>query len=144
MRYIPSACKDLIKEDFNKSGHPITDAQTGIISFSLFHFYSFLSNFNPIFFDAEKLNNCLEYSLYLNWLGYQMLMFLLFYIIFAPIFGTLADKGVSRKWLLFIGITGWSIAAGSAAFSINFESFLVSRYLSWYSPHHFNVMIEIN
>jgi hypothetical protein len=50
IRYIPSACKELIKKDFNNSFNtsgPITDAQTGI-SFRPFIYY-YLSWFFRIF-----------------------------------------------------------------------------------------------
>jgi len=48
-------------------------------------------------------------------------------MISSPIFGTLADCGVSRKLLLVGGIIFWSLAARSAFFALNFPMFLASR-----------------
>ena len=45
----------------------------------------------------------------------------------SPIFGALADRGVSRKGLIAAGVVVWSLATAAGAFSTNFATFMLAR-----------------
>jgi len=53
--------------------------------------------------------------------------FIVVFMFACPVFGHLADKGISRKLLLMSAIIIWSLATGATFFSWNFGSFLVCR-----------------
>jgi MFS family permease len=84
--------KDLIKADFK-----LTDAQTGSAVF--------VRSRHLVVFCPHLLTLILQ-------------VFIVVYMFAAPIFGTLSDRGVNRKLLLFCGVILWSLAAASAYFSV--------------------------
>ena len=51
-----------------------------------------------------------------SWLGLLTSVFLVSYMVFAPIFGWLADR-MSRWWLIGIGVIVWSLASGASGLS---------------------------
>ncbi|PRP81131.1 major facilitator superfamily protein [Planoprotostelium fungivorum] len=55
--------------------------------------------------------------------------FIVVYMIFSPIFAALADRGVSRKFLLIAGVVWWSLSTGAVYFSHHFWEFTIYRSL---------------
>eukprot|EP01116_Phalansterium_solitarium_P012713 TRINITY_DN2924_c1_g1_i1.p1 TRINITY_DN2924_c1_g1~~TRINITY_DN2924_c1_g1_i1.p1 ORF type:complete len:497 (+),score=150.36 TRINITY_DN2924_c1_g1_i1:782-2272(+) len=54
-------------------------------------------------------------------------LFIVTYMIASPFFAWLADRGVSRRLLMSIGVIIWSIATAAGAFAYHFWSFLLFR-----------------
>jgi predicted MFS family arabinose efflux permease len=67
-----------------------------------------------------------------NWaeakMGALSTAFMVSYMIFAPIFGLLADR-MSRWWLIAIGVAVWSIASGTSGLATGFVVLLITRIL---------------
>jgi len=63
-----------------------------------------------------------------KYLGLLQTAFVVCYMMFAPVFGYLGDR-YSRKWLLAIGISFWSLSTLIGSFMHNFWLFLMFRAL---------------
>jgi len=63
-----------------------------------------------------------------KYLGLLQTAFVVCYMLFAPVFGYLGDRH-SRKWLLAIGISFWSLSTLIGSFMHNFWLFLMFRAL---------------
>jgi len=63
-----------------------------------------------------------------KYLGLLQTAFVICYMLFAPVFGYLGDR-YSRKWLLAIGISFWSLSTLAGSFMHNFWLFLMFRAL---------------
>jgi len=61
-----------------------------------------------------------------KYLGLLQTAFVVCYMIFAPVFGYLGDR-YSRKWLLAVGISFWSLSTLAGSFMHNFWWFLTFR-----------------
>eukprot|EP01124_Arcella_intermedia_P008190 TRINITY_DN15130_c0_g1_i1.p1 TRINITY_DN15130_c0_g1~~TRINITY_DN15130_c0_g1_i1.p1 ORF type:complete len:441 (+),score=98.13 TRINITY_DN15130_c0_g1_i1:22-1344(+) len=59
--------------------------------------------------------------------GRAQLVFLVAYTLSSPLFATMVDKGLTRKWILGFGILFWSVSSASAYFTTTFWMFLVTR-----------------
>jgi len=63
-----------------------------------------------------------------KYMGLLQTAFVVCYMLFAPVFGYLGDR-YSRKWILGIGISLWSLSTFIGSFMRSFPSFLVFRAL---------------
>jgi MFS family permease len=61
-------------------------------------------------------------------LGLLQTAFVIFYMLFAPLFGYLGDR-YSRKWIMILGISLWCMATFAGSFMKNFWAFLFFRAL---------------
>jgi len=61
-----------------------------------------------------------------KYLGLLQTAFVICYMLFAPVFGYLGDR-YSRKWLLAVGLTFWSLSTLVGSFMHNFWWFLTFR-----------------
>jgi len=61
-----------------------------------------------------------------KWMGLLQTAFVVFYMLFAPLFGYLGDRH-SRKWLLGVGVGFWCLAGLIGSFMTNFWAFLFFR-----------------
>ena len=61
-----------------------------------------------------------------KYLGLLQTAFVICYMLFAPVFGYLGDR-YSRKWLLAVGLTFWSLSTLAGSFMHNFWWFLAFR-----------------
>jgi predicted MFS family arabinose efflux permease len=52
-------------------------------------------------------------------------VFVIMLMVMSPIFGTLADRGWSRKLLLIFGTLCWSLSASAGFFAPNYATLLV-------------------
>jgi len=63
-----------------------------------------------------------------KWMGLLQTAFVVCYMLFAPVFGYLGDR-YSRKWILGIGISFWSLSTLIGSFMKTFPGFLAFRAL---------------
>jgi MFS transporter, Spinster family, sphingosine-1-phosphate transporter len=65
-----------------------------------------------------------------NWveakMGLLSTAFMVSYMLFAPVFGVLADR-MSRWWLIGIGVGIWSLASGASGLATGFAMLLITR-----------------
>ncbi len=62
-------------------------------------------------------------------LGALMTAFVLVYMLASPLFGALADRGVSRPRLLAVGVGLWSVATLLSAFATSYPALFAARAL---------------
>jgi len=75
----------------------------------------------------EKIKNDQDFNIKKDkYLGLLQTAFVICYMLFAPVFGYLGDR-YSRKWLLAVGITFWSLSTLAGSFMHNFWWFLTFR-----------------
>jgi len=75
----------------------------------------------------EKIKNDKDFNIKKDkYLGLLQTAFVICYMLFAPVFGYLGDR-YSRKWLLAVGITFWSLSTLAGSFMHNFWWFLAFR-----------------
>ena len=58
--------------------------------------------------------------------GFLQTIFVLSYMIFAPVFGYLGDR-YSRKWIMAVGVGIWVLAVLVGSFMEDFTAFLIMR-----------------
>ena len=58
--------------------------------------------------------------------GFLQTIFVLSYMVFAPIFGFLGDR-YSRKWIMAVGVAIWVLAVLVGSFMESFTGFLIMR-----------------
>ena len=75
----------------------------------------------------EKIKQDQQFNIHQDkYLGLLQTAFVVCYMIFAPVFGYLGDR-YSRKWLLAVGISFWSLSTLIGSFMGNFWWFLAFR-----------------
>ena len=58
--------------------------------------------------------------------GFLQTIFIISYMIFAPVFGFLGDR-YSRKWIMAVGVGIWVLAVLIGSFMESFTGFLIMR-----------------
>ena len=74
-----------------------------------------------------------DFLIYVNTLIFKSLIsfqtaFVIFYMLTAPLFGYLGDR-YSRKWILVVGLSMWSLSTLFGSFARNFWVFMFWRAL---------------
>ena len=110
---------------------------------------NFIDRFIP---SAVKLQIQQSYSLNNFESSLPLTVFILVYMLACPLFGYLADRGYSRRWLICGGVVSWSCLTAATAIAPNYATFVLIRGLigvgeasyatiapaiiaDWYPPH---------
>lgn len=87
-----------------------------------------LNYFDRYIVQAVEPTITAEFALTNTEAGYLVSAFVLGYFIFSPIFGFLGDR-FDRRWIMAIGLVGWSIATAMTAFASTVAGFGLARVL---------------